>query len=81
MVPGYIKDMKFSALFYVIITTFLLIAVGVMVHYDVSYDIVFYTVLAGQAWWLFTVYKVITDDYTTEKAFDDWYEDHPIGRE
>jgi len=25
-----------------------------------------------------TVYKVLTDKYTTDKTFDDWYEDHPM---
>ena len=25
------------------------------------------------------VYKVLTDNYTTEKTFSDFYEDHPIG--
>lgn len=70
--------MKLTAHFYVIITTLLLATVAVMVFYNVPYDIVFYTVLVGQAWWVFTVYKVITDDYSTDKTFDDWYEDHPM---
>lgn len=61
-----------------IISSLLLVAIAVMVFYNVSYPIVFYTVLAGQAFWLFTVYKVLTDNYTTEKTFDDWYEDHPM---
>ncbi len=73
--------MKLSAIFYITITTILLVAVAALVFYNVSYTIVFYTVLAGQVWWLFTVYKVLTDDYTTDKTFDDWYEDYPIGRE
>ncbi len=73
--------MKLSAIFYITITTILLAAVATLVYYNVAYDIVFYTVLAGQAWWIFTVYKVLTDDYSTDKTFDDWYEDHPIGRE
>lgn len=73
--------MRLSAHFYVVITTLLLVAVAAMVFYDVSYWMVFLTVLAGQAWWLLTVYKVLTDDYATDKTFDDWYEDHPIGRE
>jgi hypothetical protein len=73
--------MRISAHFYVIIATLLLVSVAVMVFYNVSYDIVFYTVIAGQAWWLLTVYKVITDNYSTDKTFDDWYEDHPIGKE
>lgn len=70
--------MRQSALFYIVITTILLVAVAVMVFYNLSYDLIFYTVLAGQAWWLLTVYKVLTDDYTTDKTFDNWYEDHPI---
>ncbi|MCC8359873.1 hypothetical protein [Salinimicrobium sediminilitoris] len=73
--------MRISAHFYVIVATLLLVSVAVMVFYNVSYDIVFYTVIAGQAWWLLTVYKVITDNYSTDKTFDDWYEDHPIGKE
>ena len=70
--------MKQKAHIYVIISTLLLVAIAVMVFYDVSYPVVFYTVLTGQAFWLFTVYKVLTDNYTTEKTFDDWYEDHPM---
>ncbi len=70
--------MKLSATFYIAITTILLVAVGAMVYYDFSYPTVWYTVVAGQAWWIFTVYKVLTDDYTTSKTFDDWYEDNPI---
>ena len=73
--------MKLSATFYVVITTLLLVAVGVLVYYDFSYRTVWYTVVIGQAWWIFTVYKVITDDYSTEKTFDDWYEDNPITNE
>lgn len=73
--------MRLSAHFYVIITTLLLITVAVLVFYNVSYPIVFTAVLLGQAWWILTVYKVLTDDYSTDKTFDDWYEDHPIGNE
>lgn len=73
----YILLMKSTATFYISITTFLLAAVAFMVYFDFSFSSVFYTVLAGQAWWLFTVYKVLTEDYSTEKTFDDWYEDYP----
>lgn len=72
--------MRLSAHFYVAITTLLLITVAVMVFYNLSYEIIFFTVLAGQAWWLLTVYKVLTDDYSTDKTFDDWYEDKPVER-
>ena len=73
--------MKLSAIFYITITTLLLVGIVTMVFFNVSYPIVFYTVVVGQAWWIFTVYKVLTDKYSTDKTFDDWYEDHPISRE
>lgn len=73
--------MKLSAHFYVIVTTLLLAAVGIMVFYNVAYPIVYATVIIGQAWWIFTVYKVLTNNYSTNKTFEDWYEDHPIGKE
>ncbi|MGI0105522.1 hypothetical protein [Salinimicrobium sp. WS361] len=73
--------MKFLAHFYVVIATIFLILVAALVFYNAPYNIVFYTVLVGQAWWLFTVYKVLTDKYSTNKDFDDWYEDHPVGKE
>lgn len=73
--------MKLSIISYIIITTILLITVAVMVHYNLGFRTVFYTVIIGQAWWLLTVYKVLTNDYSTKKNFDDWYEDYPIGKE
>lgn len=72
--------MRQNAHIYVIISSLILALIAVMVFYNVSYPIVFYTVLFGQAFWIFTVYKVLTDDYTTEKTFDDWYEDHPMNQ-
>lgn len=73
--------MRFSVTFYIGISTVLLVAVAMMVFYNFSFEAVFYTVLVGQAWWLLTVYKVLSDNYSTDKTFEDWYEDHPIGRE
>lgn len=72
--------MRQPAHIYVIISSLLLVAIAVMVFYNVSYPVVFYTVLFGQAFWLFTVYKVLTDKYTTNKTFEDWYEDHPMNQ-
>jgi hypothetical protein len=72
--------MRFSVAFYIGITTILLVAVAAMVFYNLSFTAVFLTVLAGQSWWILTVYKVLSDDYSTDKTFDDWYEDYPIGR-
>ena len=73
--------MRISVTFCIVITTILLVAVAVMVFYNARYDLIFYTILVGQAWWIFTIYKVLVDKYATDKTFDDWYEDHPIERE
>lgn len=70
--------MKISTHFFVLITTLILALVAVLVFYNFSFPLILITVLLGQAWWLLTVYKVLKDDYSTEKTFEDWYEDHPI---
>ena len=70
--------MRQTAHIYVIISSLILVAITVMVFYNVSYPILFYVFLFGQAFWVFTVYKVLTDNYTTEKTFDDWYEDNSV---
>ena len=73
--------MKLSGIFYLIITTVVLLTLVVMVYYNLPFSLVFFVTLGGQLLLIFTVYKVLTDDYTTDKTFEDWYEDHPIGKE
>lgn len=73
--------MKFNGIFYIIISTLVLVALIIMVYFNFPFSVVFYTTLGGQILLIFTVYKVLTDDYTTDKTFDDWYEDHPIGKD
>lgn len=73
--------MRFSVTFYITITTIFLVAVAALVFYDFSYSAIFYTMVAGQAVWLLTVFKILTNNYSTKKSFDDWYEDHPIENE
>jgi len=73
--------MKLTGIFYLIATTVVLIALAVMSYYNLSYTLVFYVTVGGQLLFIFTVYKILTDDYTTTKTFDDWYEDHPIKKE
>ncbi len=51
-----------------------------MVYFNFPFSLIFFTTLAGQILLLITVYKVLTDDYVTDKTFDDWYEDHPINK-
>lgn len=73
--------MKFNGIFYIIISTLVLISLAVMVYFNFPFSLVFFTTLSGQILLIFTVYKVLTDDYSTEKTFDDWYEDHPIEKD
>lgn len=72
--------MKFPVMFYVVLTTMLLITITIVAALDMSLNWVFYLTCLGQVFVVVMVYKVLTDNYTTEKTFEDYYEDHPIGR-
>ena len=73
--------MKLPVMFYVILTTLLLITVVIFASLDFPYPVVFYLTVIGQVFLVFMVYRVLTDDYSTTKTFEDFYEDHPVGRE
>lgn len=73
--------MKISAMTMVGITTFLLLVVTILVALDFSFSWVFYLTCIGQALVVVMVYKVLRDDYTTDKTFEDFYEDRPIPKE
>lgn len=69
--------MKISAMTLLAITTVLLLTVVIFATMNFSFSWVFYTTCLGQALLVYTVYKVLTDDYQTEKTFKDFYEDRP----
>ena len=73
--------MKIPALFYVGITTMLLVTLVIMVSMNMPFNWVFYITCVGQIMVAVMVYKVLRDTYTTNKTFEDFYEDHPIERE
>ncbi len=73
--------MKISAMGVVAFTTMILVTVTIMVSMNFPFNWVFYMTIFGQALVVFMVYKVLTDNYETEKTFDDFYEDNPIGRQ
>lgn len=73
--------MKLTGISYLIISTVILVALTVMSYFDLSYSLIFFITVGGQLIFIFTVYKILTDNYTTTKTFDDWYEDHPIEKE
>ncbi|TFG78751.1 MAG: hypothetical protein E4H26_01660 [Flavobacteriales bacterium] len=71
--------MKNSAMFWVGITTLLLIAITIMAAMDFPFNWVFYLTVIGQIALILMIYKVLTENYQTDKTFEDFYEDHPIG--
>lgn len=73
--------MKIPSMFYVVITTLLLVMLTIMVVMDMPFNWVFYLTCIGQIFVIVMVYRVLRDNYTTDKTFRDFYEDHPIGRE
>lgn len=73
--------MKVPVLFYVAITTLLLVTLAIMVTMNMPFNWVFYLTCIGQVLVVVMVYNVLKDNYTTNKTFDDFYEDHPIGKE
>lgn len=73
--------MKFSAIQWIIITTMLLITVTIFATMNLAFSWVFYATVLGQVALVITVIKVLKDDYTTTKTFDDFYQDRPdLGR-
>jgi len=75
------KTMKLPVMFYVWVTTLLLVTVTIMASMNMPFSWVFYLVVLGQILVVLMVYRVLTDSYKTTKTFQDFYEDYPIGRE
>lgn len=70
--------MKTSAMFWVGTTTIVLITVTIMAAMNFPFNWVFYITVLGQVMIVYMVYRVLTDTYTTNKTFKDFYEDFPI---
>lgn len=70
--------MKNTAMFWVAITTMALLTVTVMAAMDFPFNWVFYITVLGQTMVVYMVYRVLTDNYKTNKTFADFYEDLPI---
>ncbi|WP_297763064.1 hypothetical protein [uncultured Muriicola sp.] len=70
--------MKTSAMFWVGTTTIVLLTVTIMAAMNFPFNWVFYITVLGQVMIVYMVYRVLTDNYTTNKTFKDFYEDFPI---
>jgi len=70
--------MKNTAIRLVLATSLLLVVLTIMAALNFLFSLIFFLTLFGQGFLIYTVHKVLTDKYTTDKTFDDWYEDHPM---
>ncbi len=70
--------MKNTAIRLILATSLLLVVITILAGLNFSFSLIFFLTLFGQVLLIYTVYKVLTDKYTTDKTFDDWYEDHPM---
>ena len=73
--------MKISAMHWLAFTTLVLLTTVIFATMNFSFSWVFYLTLLGQGLLVYTVYKILRDDYETDKTFRDFYEDRPdLGR-
>ncbi len=70
--------MKNTAIRLLLATTFVLLVLTIMAQLNFLFSLIFFLTVFGQVLLMYTVYKVLTDKYTTDKTFDDWYQDHPM---
>jgi len=70
--------MKTSPFVYIAITTFILCFVTILSALNYPFSWVFYLTVIGQGFVIAMVYRVLKDQYTTNKTFDHFYEDAPI---
>ncbi|MEQ8419345.1 MAG: hypothetical protein RIB64_05005 [Arenibacter algicola] len=70
--------MKNTAMFWVAATTLVLISLTIMAAMNFPFNWVFYVTVLGQIMLVYMVFRVLTDNYTTDKTFKDFYEDCPF---
>lgn len=70
-----------SGVFLVLFVTIFLLVLTALVYTNIGFSWVFILTVIGQLLIVLMVYKVLKDHYTTDKTFEDFYEDYPIGRE
>ncbi len=71
--------MRLPVMFYIAVTTLLLITVSIMVSMSFPINWIFWITCLGQILVVLMAYRSLTDNYTTDKTFKDFYEDNPIG--
>ena len=69
--------MKTSVTQWITITTLILVTVTLFSTMNFNFSWVFFLVIFGQASLIIMVFKILKDNYTTDKTFEDFYEDRP----
>lgn len=77
-IKPYFKCMKNMGFILLITTTFILVILTVLAALNFSFPLIYFLVCLGQLMLIFTVYKILTDTYSTTKTFEDFYEDHSV---
>ena len=68
--------MKTTGITWLVITSLVLVLMAILSVLNFSFSLIFFIMCFGQILLIITVYKVLTDDYTTNKTFKDFYEDY-----
>lgn len=66
--------MKSPGIFYLVLTSIVLVLVAIFSALNFPFPLVFYLVCFGKLLLLITVYKVLTDDYKPKMTFEEFYE-------
>ncbi len=72
--------MKPTGISFLIITTLVLITVTIFALMNFPLGWIFSITLLGETLLIYTVLRILKDDYTTDKTFEDFYEDYPVGK-
>ena len=69
---------KDTSMLWVGLTTFMLLLVTLLASLNFRFSWVFFATIIGQGFLVLMVMRVLQSPYTTDKTFEDFYEDHPI---
>jgi uncharacterized membrane protein HdeD (DUF308 family) len=67
--------MRNNGITYLILTSILLVIITILIYFNTNFPLIFYLTFFGQCLLIYSVYRILTDNYKTERTFDDWYED------
>jgi ABC-type sulfate transport system permease component len=72
--------MKSFAIKLVWFVTIYLLIFTVLSQFNTPHALMYSLFIIGHGLVIFMVYKVLRDAFTTQKTFEDWYQDHSIRR-